>query len=434
MTLPVSVVVASRGRPEALARCLRGLSQLLYPSFEIVVVTDAAGRRAMAGYGERIKVVPFDVPNLAAARNAGIGQAAGEIVAFIDDDSVPEPTWLSWLVGPFADAQVAAVGGLVRGRNGISVQWGPAEVDSRGARRALDLPMDRATVRGGRPGLGLKTEGTSMAVRRTIVAAMGGFDPAFPFYLDDTDLDLRLAAAGAVVAWEPRAEVHHGFLESERRRADRVPRTLFDIGASLAAFGLRHAPGAEGLLAEETARQRRRLLQHMVAGRLEPRELGPLMATLAQGWEAGQQRRPGPLPPLGWPEGGFRPFRAEPPIVPAGILAGRLGQRKRLLAEAVARARKGERPSLFVFSRTAIRHRVEYHPEGVWVQSGGLFGPAVRSEPRWKAWRFDQRVAKEVARVREARAIDREGSGVYHAERIGPEPQKICHKDDTRET
>ncbi|MCB2152739.1 MAG: glycosyltransferase, partial [Rhodobacteraceae bacterium] len=57
------------------------------------------------------------------ARNLGLAAAAGEIVAFIDDDAVPEPRWLARLTAPFADPGIAAAGGFVVGRNGISFQW-----------------------------------------------------------------------------------------------------------------------------------------------------------------------------------------------------------------------------------------------------------------------------------------------------------------------
>ena len=90
MTLPpVSVVIVSHGRPDLLGLCLTGVGQLDYPHFEIVVVADAGGADAVRAHalGEQVKLVVFDTPNIAAARNAGIAQAGGEIIAFIDDDA-----------------------------------------------------------------------------------------------------------------------------------------------------------------------------------------------------------------------------------------------------------------------------------------------------------------------------------------------------------
>ncbi|WP_157937576.1 glycosyltransferase family 2 protein, partial [Oceaniglobus roseus] len=236
--LRVSVVVVSRGRPDALSRCLTGLAQLDHPAFEVIVVADEAGRRAAAAHplAAQVKLLACGRPNISAARNIGIGAAAGDLVAFIDDDAVPEPSWLLHLAAPFADPDVAAAGGFVIGRNGISFQWRGRQVEDTGAALPLPFAGDAPVVPAPPPGGAIKTEGTNMALRREVLLALGGFDEAFAFYLDETDLNLRLARAGHRTALVPLAQVHHGFAPSERRRADRAPLSLFDIGASSAAF------------------------------------------------------------------------------------------------------------------------------------------------------------------------------------------------------
>lgn len=265
---PASVVVVSQGRAAALERCLKGLAQIDHPDVEVVVVADAASAPAVArtGLADVVKLVPFEVPNISAARNAGIARASGEIVAFIDDDAVPEPRWLSHLTAPFADVDVQAAGGFVLGRNGIGYQWrGRMVFDDA---RTADLPTDGSgpvKVQGAK-GRGVKTEGTNMAVRRDTLVSLGGFDEAFEFYLDETDLNMRLAAREAMTALVPLAQVHHGYAASARRTADRVPRTLFQIGASLAVFLRKHHGRANAGSHRES--QRERLLRHMVAGRL----------------------------------------------------------------------------------------------------------------------------------------------------------------------
>ena len=125
------MVIVSRGRADLLKRCLLGVSQLQYESFEVVVVADPSGVMAALEmpFAEDLKIVPFDEPNISAARNLGIGHAAGDIIAFIDDDAVPEPQWLRYLVAPATQSDVAAMGGFVRGRNGISWQWKARSLD-----------------------------------------------------------------------------------------------------------------------------------------------------------------------------------------------------------------------------------------------------------------------------------------------------------------
>ena len=177
----VSVIVLSRGRPAHLRRCLTGIGQLCHREFEVVVVADAAGVKAVRemGWGNRVKLLRFDAPNVSGARNAGLAQAAGEVVAFIDDDAVPEPTWLDYLTGPFDDAHVAATGGYVIGRNGISFQWTARGVNRLGETVSLDAPGDAPFAPDPPPGFVPKTEGTNCAFRRDILAGLGGFDPAF---------------------------------------------------------------------------------------------------------------------------------------------------------------------------------------------------------------------------------------------------------------
>lgn len=84
-----------------------GLSQVQYDDFEIVVVANAKGLAALDGFKGKIKTVQFDDANISMARNIGIAHSAGEIVAFIDDDAVPEPTWLTYLITPFLEMRSA---------------------------------------------------------------------------------------------------------------------------------------------------------------------------------------------------------------------------------------------------------------------------------------------------------------------------------------
>ena len=53
-------------------------------------MADAPGLAALAPWEGRVKMVPFDEANVSAARNAGLAAAAGEVVAFLDDDAVAE--------------------------------------------------------------------------------------------------------------------------------------------------------------------------------------------------------------------------------------------------------------------------------------------------------------------------------------------------------
>jgi hypothetical protein len=386
-------VVVSRDRPQALAVCLQGLSRLTYPQFEVIVVADASGLAAAAPWAGRIRTVAFDQPNISAARNAGLVQAAGRIVAFIDDDAVPFPDWLTHLAGAMQASGAVAAGGHVRGRDGLSPQGPWRHVDAGGDGPVIALAGPDPRVIAPRPGLGVKTEGTNMAFNRATLAALGGFDPAYAFYLDETDLNLRLAATGAQTVLVPRAQVIHGMAESPRRRADRVPHDLVQVGASLAVFARRHAhPDPDARLAAEVAARRRGLIAHMGVGRIEPRAVNRILRSLHDGWALGQERDLPTLPPLP-SEGAFLPFPSRPHRAAPVILSGRIWQARRLRAQAAAQAAQGADVVLILLSPTARRHRLHLDPAGFWEQRGGLFGPAGRGESRLAWWTFPARIA-----------------------------------------
>ncbi len=403
MTAPrASVVIVSRGRPDTLCLCLAGVARLRHATYEVVVVADPAGLAAARAlpFAEHLKLVEFDRPNISEARNMGVAQAAGEVVAFIDDDAAPEPRWLEHLLRPFAQPRVAAAGGFVRGRNGISFQWTARTVDETGAAHSADVDGRAVTLLTPPPGRAVKTEGTNMAVRRDVLADIGGFDPAFRFYMDETDLNMRLARAGHATAIVPLAQVHHAYAPSVRRGADRAVADLHDVGASQAVFLRKHHPRPAdwpAILRQRRAQEWRRLVQQMVDGRLEPRDVRRILAGFDAGVAEGKARPASPARRIAAAARGFLPF---PSLAtgPAEVLAGRLWQRARLRHAAAERAAQGATVSLYVFSHTALFHSVRFLPEGVWFQRGGLWGRSDRADPLWRWWRFRSRLAREAAR------------------------------------
>lgn len=405
---PASVIIVSNQRPAALKRCLTAVGQLYYPNFEVVVVADSQSLRTLAAspLGRGVKTAPCDEENISLARNIGIGLAAGEVLAFIDDDAVPEPTWLTHLAAAFDDEEVAAAGGFVRGRNGIGWQWRAATVDTAGRRHDLNWKSPLPAVLHPAKERAIKTEGTNMAFRREVICGLGGFDPAFRFFLDETDLNMRLARAGHATAIVPQAEVHHGFAESTRRRADRVPRDLYEIGASHAAFLLRYCPaphraGLEAAFAEE---QRLRLLRHMVAGRLEPGDVRRLLARLHAGFEEGRTRAPEPMPALGHASAAFAPRPNKPRLAPR-VHTGRWRNRSKIRQMAAHDVAAGHVTTVLIFSFSAIFGRVSFTDHGYWEHRGGQFGKMARSEPLFRLRSLRDTCSREISRVKGVRGL-----------------------------
>ena len=402
----VSVIVVSRGRPRELTLCLTALGQQLFHPFEVVVVTDLAGIAAATAHprGAQLRRVAFDAPNIAAARNAGLAAAAGEIIAFIDDDAFAEPTWLRRLTQPFDNPGVAATGGFVRGRNGISFQWQARAIDVFGQHHDLPCAGSAARVVTPPKGMAVRTEGTNCAYRRETLAALGGFDPAYRFYMDDADLNLRLSRTGAATALVPLAQVVHVMAPSTIRAAKREPLDLTEIGASIAYFLTQFAPRKRfaTALADLRMAERKRLLRHLVIGNCVPGDIGRLM----DGFDRGAANGAGRVPETGWDGSTTTTFSTIPTTDdPPVILSGRPAQAGRLRAEAARRVNNGELVSLFVLSRTTLFHQVRFRAPGYWEQTGGIFGRAVRSERLISEQSWNTRLDTEIARVAKTRGL-----------------------------
>lgn len=386
MSLALSVVVASRGRPHRLARCLAALMLQDHARLEVVLVSDAEGLAVRPDLP--LKRVEFDRPNLALARNLGIAQAAGEVVAFIDDDAVAEPCWASALAAAFGDPQVIAATGPVRGRDGVHFQARAEWLTADGPQPLVDHSA-RLWLAG--PGATLSTIGTNCAFRRESLVAVGGFDALFAFHLDESDLNLRLAATfpRRATAYVPRAQVTHAAAAGTTRRGG-APVNLAAVGRSEAIFARRHgaSPGWPDRLRR---RQRARLLRAMLAGRLDPFHLPRAMATLEAGLAEGAA-----LPAIA-------PLVHDFPRTPTGfsavmaqsrphrILSGWHWQARRLRGLAAAAASNGAVVSLMLWSPSVLSHREALEAGGWWERRGGLWGPGQAGEgwvvPRRRAAR-----------------------------------------------
>lgn len=404
----VSVIVVSHGRPASLLRTLTGLAQQEHHPLEVVVVADTEAARGVRRHplGAHLKLVEFDGRNISAARNLGIAQAAGEILAFIDDDAVPEPTWLGFLLEGFARDDVAAATGTVLGRNGISVQWEATDIAPDGTDLAREVPEGVTSVVRARSGHAVKTVGTNAAFRADTLRAIGGFDPAFRFYLDEGDVNMRLAEAGHATGIVPMAVVHHGFAASERRAESRMPLTLYEIGASSAVFLRKHGLRLDhaAALAALRARQRARLVERMRAGLCMPDDIEPLLASFDEGIGAGARRALGTHPDFG-PPPPFLPLAGAVPHAGSTIVAGRPSERAALDRRAAEIVAGGGRATVFRFSRSALYHRVRFTDAGVWEHTGGIWGKSLRSGPILSITGFSARIRREADRISVVRNV-----------------------------
>jgi hypothetical protein len=139
--LTFSIVINTLNRCDVLDEAIRGVFALDYPAFELIVVngpsTDAT-EAVLARWDGRIKRRDCTFANLSRSRNIGIAAAAGDVVAFLDDDAVPHPQWLSRLAAHYAQAGVGGVGGFTVDHTGVRWQVRKTMCDRFGSPYAVD--------------------------------------------------------------------------------------------------------------------------------------------------------------------------------------------------------------------------------------------------------------------------------------------------------
>jgi hypothetical protein len=239
----VSIVICTDGRARALACTLPALAYLEDANFEVIVVcgpTQDGTDDVLRPYEGRIKIAHNPDRNLSASRNLGIRLARGEVVAFLDDDAIPEPDWLSAIAAPYADGAIGASGGFVYRPDGFSYQsrfvtanrLGDADQSWRRAAPELSFPFSENF-----PHL----LGANSSFRRSALLDVGGFDEEYEYYLDETDLTVRLLDAGWKIAQVAGGHVHHKFMASSIRDESEVLKSWYSLFKNKIYFCLTHA-------------------------------------------------------------------------------------------------------------------------------------------------------------------------------------------------
>jgi hypothetical protein len=208
--LRISVVIATRDRPELLRRVGEQVVSQLGAGDELVIVDDTTGKPVDYGWlGPRGRMLRSYGGGPAVARNLGWRATTGEVVAFTDDDVRIDGGWLSAVRGEFrADPDLVAAEG---------------QTSTRDFDRLFEYSVCSHSARNGLT--------CNVGYRRSSLEQLGGFDEGFPFaHCEDLDLFTRAGRLGTVkfatsmrVDHEPRAVSpaglarRGGWVGSERR-------------------------------------------------------------------------------------------------------------------------------------------------------------------------------------------------------------------------
>ncbi len=249
-----TVAICSNGRTPLLSTTIAALRELRRDDLEVIVVLgpDTPSSDADTGLPADVRLLRTTERNLSVARNLAIRAARGALIAFLDDDAVPEAWWLDELDGAFADRHdVGGAGGPVFDHTGCGIQVRFTVVSRTGIPRPIFSEIDVASLYSSPDSWEVAAPlGTNSAFRRDALIGVGGFDENFAYFLDESEVSLRLVDSGWAIAQAPGAWVHHKSMPSNTRNAARVVTDWSQILRSASYFAWRHGP-CEGRIVED---------------------------------------------------------------------------------------------------------------------------------------------------------------------------------------
>jgi GT2 family glycosyltransferase len=255
----VTLVIPTRNGLRLLRRCIDSiLAKTAYPRFGILVIDNGSDDPATLDYLQALRAQPNfrvlrdDRPfNYSALNNAGVREAAGELVGLLNNDlEVINPDWLDEMVGIALQPGVGAVGARLLYANGTlqhaGVLLGLGGIAGH-AHKHLPRQMCGYFGRAGSMQCFSAVTAACLVMRKALYQEIGGMDEErLAIAFNDVDFCLRLRAAGYRNVWTPFAELYHH--ESATRGRDDTPqkqaRFAIEVQTMKERWGdlLRHDP------------------------------------------------------------------------------------------------------------------------------------------------------------------------------------------------
>jgi GT2 family glycosyltransferase len=226
-----AVAIATRNRPEHLARTLDALQAQTDTDFEVVVVDQSD---APAAERPRVRVIHDEGRGTSRARNIAWRSLDADWIAYMDDDCLTEPDWAAQLRAVLeGDPPVDFVSGHV---GGVEPEGGDYVA-------VTTLPVDDEHIVEGRWTRPYEVGfGVCMAIRRAALERLGGWDERlgpgnddFPAS-EDMDLNYRLTRSGGAVLHTPGPRALH----DQWRSRDELPQLYYSYSKGWAGFAVKH--------------------------------------------------------------------------------------------------------------------------------------------------------------------------------------------------
>lgn len=235
--LSATIAICTRNRTDDLRRCLEALMQLPDDGQEILVIDNCPSNddsmKLVSEY-PKARYVREPRPGLNIARNRALKEAMNEVVAFTDDDAVPDKNWLRALLKNYTRERVVCVTGMTM----------PLELETEG-QEAFERynPFNKGFYRKLYDSLhnplstGSVGAGANMSFRRSVINLVGEFDEALDAGTvtqsgGDHEYFTRILRAGYYIIYEPDALNWH----RHRRTMEETRKAIYGYGVGVYAY------------------------------------------------------------------------------------------------------------------------------------------------------------------------------------------------------
>jgi glycosyltransferase involved in cell wall biosynthesis len=230
----VSIIVSTytKKRLANVIDCIESVKKQSFSDKEIILVLDpdqSLIEAYKAHVPTEVKIVVSSGYGLSNARNAGIENGAGEIMVFIDDDALAADKWLENLVKNYEDAEVVAVGGLIKPIwEKHRPKWLPEELYWLIGCSYKGLPKRKSVVR--------NPIGCNMSFRKDVFKRVGVFDSSIGRFGkkllsgEEPELSLRIREKmpGSKIIYDPSAVVYHRIDDSRNSFKYLLKRSFYE--------------------------------------------------------------------------------------------------------------------------------------------------------------------------------------------------------------
>lgn len=380
MTKPsASLIVVSRNRDSDLCNLIEILKSQHKIVFELVIVTNTDRSVVEKALGDfSAKYINCDIANISVMRNLGVQNSAADFVAFCDDDAIPEPDWLFRLIAGFNSGDIASTTGPVLGRSGFAVQSGPVWTDHDGIDVSHEKSALQDMVYAPQADHFVRVQGTNCAFRKSDLLDVGGFDEGLAYFLDETEMGLRLAKAGKATGFVRQAVVQHMSSANETRDTRRAPKSMKVIAASIRHFAAKHSTQPSRAVDRHIKTQLHRLHRGLIAGILEPRDVRHLESELRSAAPAPQVHYGDEPVSAQIGKGNFVKTAQEKPGI---LIVARQGTMQAAVDQARTYLGDGHIVTILELGFGWRRH-VRFARHGTYFQKGGRFGRQDRKKLR----------------------------------------------------